>query len=66
VRKERKPLKKVLIGLFEGDFERLQELYAPASASKIIREMVSAHLRRVDQIANLPSETEAIMKEIDG
>lgn len=48
-RKSDKPLEKVTLNLFKGDFARLGELHPQIGASVVIREMISAHIRSVDE-----------------
>lgn len=50
-RKEVEPIKKHLIGLFEGDFVKVQELHPRLGASKAIRYLVRAHIKRAEEHA---------------
>jgi hypothetical protein len=50
-RKEAEPLKKHLVSLYEGDFEELQSLHGRLGASKVIRILVRAHLKRAKEKA---------------
>lgn len=43
-RKERFPLVKVTIKLFEGDFREIGDLYPKTGANKIIREIIHRHI----------------------
>lgn len=47
-RKEERPIKKVTLNLYDGDFERLAELYPRMGAGKVIRLLVDSHIRKVD------------------
>lgn len=60
-RKERFPLQKVTVKLFEGDFRELGDLYPKSGANRIIREMVHRHIAVVKEraqqaVAALPVE----------
>lgn len=48
-RKEIEELKKHLVNLYEGDYEKLQVLHPRLGASKAIRLMVRAHIQRVEE-----------------
>lgn len=50
-RKETEPIKKHLIGLFEGDFAEMQTLHPRLGASKAIRYIVRAHIKRAKEAA---------------
>lgn len=47
-RKETRPLQKVTLNLYHGDFEKLQEQNPRIGAAKVVRELVSAHVRTVE------------------
>ncbi len=49
LRQEGYPLQKVTLNLRDGDFDRLQNLHGKLGAGKVVRELVIAHLRRVDE-----------------
>lgn len=48
---ESEPLEPKLIRLFVGDFARLTDLYPSMSTARIIRQLVRAHIRRVEEAA---------------
>lgn len=48
-RKEDRPLQKVTMLLFEGDFTRLQILHPDIGASKVVRKLIRQHLSTVDK-----------------
>jgi len=48
-RKEPYPLEKITLNLREGDFEQLRSLHGRMGAGKIVRDMVIAHLKRVEE-----------------
>jgi len=50
-RKEDKPLHKTTLNLVKGDFEKLQEAYPRLGAGKVVRELVHAHVRRIEEQA---------------
>lgn len=50
-RREREPLEKVCINLFEGDMNALQELHPRVGAGRAIRELVRSHILLVRQKA---------------
>lgn len=50
-RKEDKPLHKTTLNLVKGDFEKLQEAYPRLGAGKVVRELVNAHVRRIEEQA---------------
>lgn len=45
------PLHKHTLNLFEGDMEKLQELYPEVGGGIIVRKLVRAHLRKVQAVA---------------
>lgn len=50
-RKEDQPLQKVTLNLIEGDFAKLQEIYPRLGAGKVVRTLVHAHVRRIEETA---------------
>ncbi len=67
-RKEDKPLQKVTLNLVEGDFAKLQEVYPRLGAGKVIREIIHAHVRRIDETAQQVTDSLTITPEeiLDG
>lgn len=66
-RKEDFELEKVTLNLRKGDFERLRGLHGRLGASKVIRELVMGHLKRVEESVaqNIrPLETRLKMEDI--
>jgi ribonuclease PH len=59
-RKEDRPLQKVTLNLFAGDYNQMQALYPRAGAGKIIRELVRRHLRDNESRHNRPASDLAI------
>jgi len=51
-RKEDFELEKVTLNLRKGDFERLRGLHGRLGASKVIRELVIGHIKRVEETVN--------------
>lgn len=51
-RKEAFDLEKVTLNLRRGDFERLRGLHGRLGASKVIRELVMGHIKRVEETVN--------------
>ena len=51
-RKEDFELEKVTRNLRKGDFERLRGLHGRLGASKVIRELVMGHIKRVEETVN--------------
>lgn len=51
-RKEDYELEKVTLNLRRGDFERLRGLHGRLGASKVIRELVVGHIKRVEETVN--------------
>lgn len=45
-------LKKHTLLLYEGDFDRLNELYPDLTASVAIRHLIRTHLQKADQHVN--------------
>lgn len=45
---KQKPLQKHTLNLFEGELEKLQELYGVAKASETIRIIIHNHLRKCE------------------
>jgi len=57
-RREEKAIQKHTLNLFAGDYERLQALYGTRiGAAKIVRDLVRAHIKKVEERAaqNLPA-----------
>lgn len=52
-RQETDPLQKVTMNLYDGDFARLSELYPSLGAGKIVRELVRAHLTKIEVAARI-------------
>lgn len=50
-RREAEPLTKHLVNLFQGDFDRLQDLHPRLGAGKVIRMLVRAHIKRAEEHA---------------
>lgn len=48
MKKAERPLSKVTINLFEGDMEKLQDLYPDVGASAIIRRLIEQYLKQVE------------------
>lgn len=48
-RKADLPLQKVTLNLYHGEMERLQSIYPRHGGSHVVRELVHAHLRRIDE-----------------
>ena len=48
-KKEEYELQKVTLNLRAGDFEYLRQLHGRLGASKVIRELVIGHIRRVEE-----------------
>tara|TARA_R110000868_G_scaffold134284_4_gene346201 strand:+ start:634 stop:840 length:207 start_codon:yes stop_codon:yes gene_type:complete len=48
-RKETLPIQKCTLNLYAGEFAKLQELYPRAGAAKVVRELVHAHLRNIEE-----------------
>lgn len=46
-RSEKEPMQKHTLNLYEGDFERLQELYPEIGASMVIRKIIRKHIADV-------------------
>jgi len=49
-RREDHPIHKHTLNLYEGDYERLQSLYR-VGAAKIIRDIIRAHIRKIEEDA---------------
>ena len=65
-RKEPYPLEKVTLNLRKGDFERLRVLHGRLGAGKVIREIVMAHLSRVDEhVAQKATQLEMPLGEVE-
>lgn len=52
--RERQKLRRHTLWLYDGDFERLGELYEDLGASVVIRTLVRKHLERIDKSRNDP------------
>lgn len=50
-KKERFPLQKVTVKLFEGDFQEMAGLYPKTGANKIIRELIHRHIAVAKEMA---------------
>jgi len=51
-RREDYAIRRHTLNLFDGDFERLQDIHGTrVGASKVIRDLVRAHLREIDRLA---------------
>jgi len=51
-RREDFAIRRHTLNLFDGDFERLQDIHGTRiGASKVIRDLVRAHLREIDRLA---------------
>lgn len=57
--REKEDFQKHTLHLYNGDFQRLGEIYPEAGASSIIRKLVRAHLSKIDK----PVETDKITME---
>jgi hypothetical protein len=64
-RKEDRPLQKVTLNLFDGDYAALQSLYPRPGAGKIIRELVRRHLRDSEAINRPVTELPIDLDELD-
>lgn len=69
------PLQKHTLNLFEGDFDKLQGWYTKLGASRIVRELVRAQVRRVEEsiaqkrnptVADLDIPVEAVEEALSG
>jgi hypothetical protein len=67
-RKEDRPISKHTLNLFEGQFEKLQELHPRLGAAKVIRTLVDDHIRSVAegtaQRLQPPPDTNVSIEEI--
>ena len=51
-RREDRPISKHTLNLYAGDYEKLQALYSTrVGAAKIIRDVIHAHIRRIEEDA---------------
>jgi len=60
-RREDHPIQKHTLNLYAGDYEKLQTLYSSrVGAAKIIRDIIHAHIRRIEENAaqRLPAVTD--------
>lgn len=65
-RKESRPIKKVSLNLFEDEFQKLRELHPRLGAGKVIREMVTAYLKRIEEeAAKKTAEVPTVITEKD-
>jgi hypothetical protein len=48
-RKSDRPLRKHTLNLFDGEFDRLQEIYGLTGASAVIRTLIHNHLKRCEE-----------------
>ena len=57
-RREDYAIRRHTLNLFDGDFERLQDIHGTRiGASKVIRDLVRAHLRAIDEKVSARAET---------
>lgn len=56
-KRESHPLEKVTLNLFKGDFNRLREFHSNLGAGKVVRELVHAHIRRMEEQLNQTTPT---------
>lgn len=63
VRRESEPLKKITMNIFAHDQERMVEVYGALGYTVAIRNLVRAHLSRIDR--KIAEGGEALMNEID-
>lgn len=54
------PLSKHTLNLFEGDYQRVKDLYPQGDAATIIREVLRAFLDRVEAASSTPPDIGAI------
>lgn len=54
-RKSRKPLQKVTVNLYEGDFAELAALYPQIGPSTALREILRKHLREITETIPNPA-----------
>lgn len=65
-RRENYELEKVTLNLRKDDFARLRTLHGRLGASKVIRELVIGHLKRVDEtVAQKTAPAPAVLKVED-
>lgn len=64
-RKEDRPLQKVTLNLFAGDYAALQNLYRRPGAGKIIRELVRRHLRDSEALARQPTDLQIDLSQLE-
>jgi hypothetical protein len=60
----RRPLKKVTLQLFEGDFEFLQSYYRDIGGSAIVRELVAIHRAEIESRLTQPAVDSTTVTEI--
>lgn len=59
-KREVRPIRKHTINLYEGDYEKLQGLYpTKIGAGKIIRDLIHAHIRKIEENATQRQKTAA-------
>jgi len=46
---EREPVHKHTVNLYEGDFQRLQDLYPDLGAGIVVRKLVRKHIKSVEK-----------------
>jgi len=61
-RRESYQLEKVTLNLRKGDFERLRSLHGRLGASKVVREIVIGHIKRVEE--NVAQKIQTKIEEI--
>lgn len=65
-RREDHPIQKHTLNLYMGDYEKLQTLYSTrVGAAKIIRDIIRAHIRRVEERAAQQGLKPLVGAEID-
>ena len=65
-RREDHPIQKHTLNLYMGDYEKLQALYSTrVGAAKIIRDIIRAHIRKVEERAAQQRPRSQIGGEID-
>ena len=65
-RREDKAIRKHTLNLYDGDYEKLQEIYGTRiGAAKIIRDIVSSHIKMVQNNAEQKMNVEPVVDELD-
>jgi len=60
-RREDRAISKHTLNLYAGDYQKLQDLYPPRiGAAKIIRDIIHAHIRKVEENAAQHLSTDLI------